>query len=121
MFKVPENYRVTQNSPFATKKEDGNNGVFKIPFNKNLVAIAIASDGRDWDHVSVRIVNAKTNEQRTPTWNQMCKIKSMFWTDDECVLQYHPAKEDYVNCHPNVLHLWKPQGLDIPKPLKMMV
>lgn len=35
---------------------------------------------------------------------------------EECVVQFHPAKADYVNYHPATLHLWKPVGVPIPKP-----
>lgn len=46
----------------------------------------------------------------------MCDVKRIFWRDDEVVLQYHPAKSNYVNVHPYVLHLWKPLAMAIPVP-----
>jgi hypothetical protein len=70
----------------------------------------LASNGEDWEHVSISLIN------RCPTWQEMCHIKSIFWNDDETVIQYHPAKEDYVNYHPFCLHLWKPIGKELPKP-----
>lgn len=60
----------------------------------------IGSEG--WEHVSVSL------ENRCPTWDEMCQVKSMFWRDDECVIQFHPPEKDYVRTHPYVLHLWKP-------------
>lgn len=39
----------------------------------------------------------------------MCYVKDMFFEEDECVVQYYPSKKDYVNIHPYVLHLWKPE------------
>lgn len=54
-----------------------------------------------WEHVSVSRIN------RTPTWNEMCRIKELFWDDDETVVQFHPKKSEYVNRHPYCLHLWK--------------
>lgn len=38
----------------------------------------------------------------------MCKLKDMFWTEDEAVVQFHPPKSEYVNNVKNCLHLWKP-------------
>jgi hypothetical protein len=37
----------------------------------------------------------------------MCQVKDLFWDAHEVVLQFHPAKQDYVNCHPHCLHLWR--------------
>jgi hypothetical protein len=51
----------------------------------------------------------------------MCFVKDLFWDDEECVMQLHPPKSDYVNCHPNCLHLWKPVGQDIPRPPSELV
>jgi hypothetical protein len=43
-------------------------------------------------------------------------VKGLFWEPDETVIQYHPAESQYVNCHPLVLHLWKPIGVVLPTP-----
>lgn len=43
-------------------------------------------------------------------------IKEQWWTDEETVVQYHPRKADYVNHHPNVLHLWRPTERVLPTP-----
>lgn len=71
----------------------------------------IASWGGGWDHVSI-----STWSKECPNWQQMCFVKDIFWNDDEWVVQYHPAKSDYVNRTPNCLHLWKPQNEQLPKP-----
>ena len=63
----------------------------------------IVSDGGGWDHVSVHA------EGRCPTWEEMCRVKELFFKDDETVMQIHPAKADYINHHPYTLHLWRPQ------------
>lgn len=68
-----------------------------------------------WEHVSV---SAAT---RCPVWEEMSFVKDLFWTDEECVIQYHPPKSEYVNIHPNVLHLWKPIGVTIPLPPRVAV
>lgn len=88
---------------------DGGNGVFKV-FVKGKSLHVIASNGGGWEHVSV----SKPN--RCPTWDEMCAIKDMFFGPEECVVQYHPPKSEYVNNHPYCLHLWRPIGQEIPRP-----
>lgn len=73
-------------------------------------AFVIFSWTDGWDHVSV------SYPDRCPTWDEMCMVKDIFFRDDECVAQYHPAKKDYVNLHPYCLHLWRCQDREIPKP-----
>lgn len=99
-------------------------GVFIIPYNGvKLRALACAGwiseqeHGREyaWDHVSVSLPN------RCPNWLEMCHVKNLFWQDNETVLQLHPPEADYVNFHPNTLHLWKPLHLAVPLPPKGMV
>jgi hypothetical protein len=51
----------------------------------------------------------------------MCWMKDLFWDETDAVVQFHPAKEDYVNCHPHVLHLWRSVEQVFPKPDKIMV
>lgn len=84
---------------------------------KKMVGSVIWSDGGGWDHVSV----APYKRSYTPTWEEMCKLKDMFFHDDEVVVQYHPAKSDYVNNINNCLHLWRPQFEAMPKPPAIMV
>jgi hypothetical protein len=98
--------------------EQGIDG-FRVVFRRShgLVYVVIASWGMGWEHVSVSI----PQQQRCPIWSEMCYIKSLFWNDDETVIQYHPAKQDYVNFHPFVLHLWKPIGIELPKPPSIMI
>lgn len=51
----------------------------------------------------------------------MCEIKRMFFWEDETVVEYHPAKTNYVNLHPLCLHLWRPTVMHMPKPPKIFV
>lgn len=91
---------------------DYGNGIFKV-FVSGRSFFCIASSGGGWDHVSVYLCNQK----RCPTWDEMCAIKNMFFNPDEAVVQYHPPESKYVNNHPYVLHLWKPNnGVEIPMP-----
>lgn len=93
---------------------EGNNGYFKIPFESYEFTV-IASDGGGWEHVSVSMPT------RTPSWKQMCFVKNLFWDDEDVVIQYHPAKKDYVNLHEHTLHMWRPVGQEIPTPPKLFV
>jgi hypothetical protein len=67
-------------------------------------------DGPPWEHVSV------SRPDRCPTWDEMCAVKRLFWSDDECVVQFHPPRSQYVNFHAHCLHLWKPIGVEIALP-----
>lgn len=68
-----------------------------------------------WEHVSVSCRN------RTPTWEEMQTVKELFWADDETVLQFHPRRDKYVNCHPFVLHMWKRGGQDHELPPRELI
>ena len=46
----------------------------------------------------------------------MCFVKDIFWEPDVCVVQFHPARSQYVNNHPYCLHLWHPLEADLPAP-----
>lgn len=62
-----------------------------------------------WDHVSV----SPYDHSITPSWDDMCKLKDMFFEDDETVVQFHPAKKEYVNLMENCLHLWRPNKMEL--------
>ena len=62
----------------------------------------IFSNQLGWEHLSV------STPSKTPTWDQMCKMKEIFWKDDETCIEYHPAKDQYVNMHSHCLHIWRP-------------
>lgn len=63
------------------------------------------------DHVSIS--NFKRN--KLPSWDDMCKLKDMFFRSDEMAVQIHPAEKNYlhgVNGLMNVLHIWAPVNGD---------
>lgn len=93
---------------------DAHEGAFKFRINGNNYLV-IASDGCGWEHVSVSC------ESKIPTWDIMCKIKDLFFYDDEVVMQLHPKKEEYINNHTNCLHLWRPINEKIPTPPSILV
>lgn len=68
-----------------------------------------------WEHLSVAF------KDRTPTWDEMCQYKDIFFEKDECCVQYHPAESEYVNIHEHCLHIWKPLKEKLPTPPKRLV
>lgn len=103
-FHVPNQHRVTTGH-MATTNADGNNGQFWISSLKLKRALFVqASDGAGWEHVSVSVYN------RTPTWAEMQYVKDLFWDSDDVVVQFHPPRSEYVNCHPYCLHMWRKAG-----------
>ena len=123
MFKVLNKYRDKITPQLRSDDSYGNNGVFNIPhpFMKNYFLRCMASDGLGWEHVSISLSKIKKNPTRCPSWSEMCYIKDLFWSKDECVIQYHPSESEYVNMHPFVLHLWKPINQQVPIPDKIMI
>lgn len=92
---------------------DSFNGVFKVMVGQRSF-FCIVSNGGGWEHVSVSPVNK--NRKTCPTWEEMCEIKDTFFKPDECVVEYHPAKRNYVNNHEYCLHLWRPIDGKFPMP-----
>ena len=110
-FKVPEKYRQTNIGIMSSSIADGNNGCLVIPqSSKRAKLVIIASDDAGWEHVSV------STHFRIPTWEEMCFVKDLFWDDEDCVMQLHPKKSEYVNNSPFCLHLWRPINAVIPTP-----
>jgi hypothetical protein len=124
MFNVPEVYRATfsPGHPMASTPKDGNNGVFIFPYKSRQV-YCVASDGAGWEHVSVTVRAGQRSKAvlRMPKWEEMCLVKDLFWEEEDTVLQYHPPKSAYVNCHPTCLHLWRPIGVEVPVPNPLLV
>lgn len=85
---------------FISKGFGGGMGVFTKGSLKNMTVIWSYCGG--WEHVSI------DGKNRMPTWDEMCQLKDMFFADDECCVQYHPPKSEYVNNIPYCLHIWKP-------------
>lgn len=104
---------------------DEMDGAYQIdhPTILNYYFQVIASTGMNWDHVSVCLRHRSKGQfiERTCTWKEMCFIKDFFFKKEETVVQYHPAESNYVNLHPYVLHLWRPQHVELPTPETIMV
>lgn len=77
----------------------------------------IVSTGMGWDHVSV------STKHRCPTWAEMKWVKQQFFQAHEWAIEYHPAMTEYIGSENDnyVLHIWRPQNLEIPIPSSRMV
>jgi hypothetical protein len=113
-FHVPEQFRITR-GPKATTSAYGNNGFFLLTLKKGTRLFAMAGEGDGWEHVSV------SRTDRAPLWEEMCQVKDLFWDAEDCVVQYHPPKSEYINNHDFCLHLWRPIGVEMPRPDAFMV
>lgn len=119
-FKEAEKYRKPHPGGLPHKEGD-TYGWFEIPINPCGTVISIMVSSADpeagvmWDHVSVSLPS------RCPTWEEMCRVKELFWGQEECVVQYHPPKSDYVSNHRFCLHLWRWVGGEMPRPPSIFV
>lgn len=123
--KFPEHFRAPHPLGFPHAKGDPF-GWFMIPrqtiapfgewaTRKITTTFAVQADAQtDWEHLSVSLPD------RCPTWEEMCFLKDLFWSPEDCVVQYHPPKSDYVNLAKNCLHLWRYRG-EMPRPPKNYV
>jgi hypothetical protein len=108
-----EKYRI-QTGPYGSHYFEPF-GAFRIPGPCSRELHVIASSGDEalgilWEHVSVSLPN------RCPNWPEMCHIKSLFWDDEETVMQLHPPKSRWINNHSYCLHMWRPLNQEIPLP-----
>jgi len=101
---------------YASEDQDGWNGAFLVPIDGEMWHVMI-SDGMGWKHLSI------TNAQKKslPSWGVMCRVKDLFFSDDEWCVQFHPAKDDNINDHPYCLHLWMPLNETMPRPSIILV
>lgn len=106
----------------AGKREWGGYGLFRLqgPCGEQLFIVASAGDAEDsladgWEHVSV------STRRRIPNWLEMCFVKDLFWSDEECVVQFHPPKSTYINTDRFTLHLWRHKSHVFPMPPLVLV
>lgn len=120
-----EEIKKTTGMKLKMEGQDGFGGtVYKITYKNGKPKVSnkyednlnfIFSWGCGFEHLSV------STPVRTPTWEQMCFMKDIFWHDNEVCMQLHPKKEDYVDNMPYCLHIWKPIDKEIPTPPSIMV
>ena len=123
--------KIAESDPrFATAPDDWH-GRYLIKGPRGDFLLLMISTGEVWGsiglpppacvHVSVSVRDGRFAADRTPTWEEMAWVKDLCWEPEECVIQFHPPKSDYVNHHAGVLHLWKPVGIEIPRPPSITV
>jgi hypothetical protein len=99
-------YRV-RNGLLASDDGLGKTGAFRVG---SLNILAFFPDPHGWEHVIV------SRSDHTPSWEEMCEVKDLFWDAEAVVWQYHPAKSEHTNVHPFALHLWKKCNFEMPMP-----
>lgn len=110
-----EEIKKTPNLFIETEAEnDGISGKYYDKYSGKFLNF-IFSYQMGWEHLSVSMPN------KTPSWDQMCMMKNIFWNEDEACAEYHPKKEDYVNNHKHCLHIWKPTNEVLPLPPSILV
>lgn len=113
--KFPENLRLNKIPGYPSERGDPF-GWFVAPvctlLPRGLKMMACDGTETGWEHLSVSHL---TNDV-TPTWEEMCLAKGLFWDDSECVVQFHPPAADAVNIHKGCLHLWRKVGESFPMP-----
>lgn len=89
-------------------RQDEHTGYFKVMVGQHSFYVIASIDdcGEDglWDHISV----TPKNQNRCPTWDEMCAIKNMFFEPEEECVEFHPKQSQYINMHKNCLHIWRP-------------
>ena len=89
-------------------------GKFVISANSCLIKLpdcgtcsCVWSDNEEgYEHVSI----APRKQFKMPSWEDMAKLKDIFFKDDEEAYQIMPKKSEYVNLKENCLHLWRPHN-----------
>lgn len=130
---VPEHLRITNKRDPMWSLPGKPFGTFHIPVGAGRVLRALACDGVDepddpipeealgWEHVSVSaVLRGGISRPKLPIWDEMCTVKDLFWGPEDVVVQFHPAKSEYVDDHP-VLHLWRYILAEFPTPNPLMV
>jgi hypothetical protein len=81
----------------------GFNGLFVV------ASAAIMQDGKEWLHVSF------SRKSKMPTYADLQLVKREFIGKDKKAIMVFPEEENYVNIHPNCLHLWYSSENPIPE------
>ncbi len=114
--KSMEEIRKIINLRITKEGQDGFHALWTDPVTQRVYSI-ILSWGGGWEHFSITPVK----NDKTPTWEFMCKMKEYFFKDDEACVEYHPKKEDYVDQLHHCLHIWRPIDQELPCPPAIFV
>ena len=83
--------------------------------SKAVIDFLMTNPFDGFEHISVHIQD--DGEQQIPSWEEMRKIKDIFWDDDDIVAQYYPSKESYIYSHENTIHLFRCSSGLLPHPV----
>jgi hypothetical protein len=104
---------------YRSPPNSGIDGAYRVqgPCGAELTIIANSAQAESsfWEHVSV------STFRRCPNWQEMSWVKDQFWNEDECVVQFHPVRTEYVNNHPYTLHMWRHATQTFPTPPSILV
>ena len=107
-------------APWHLIRDNEEGGTFLYKGIKHPPITVIASIGGGWDHVSV-----STPTNGTPTWQIMAFVHESFFLPTEIAYQYLMPVDKHIDYSKtigfDVLHLWRPQELEIPTPPWWMV
>lgn len=106
-----KSYEEIVNNPRISKAQQlgfMNVGEVRLPCSR-VCSVVWSEDEGGYEHVSV----APRNKKLLPTWNDMCVLKDIFFSDEEEAYQIHPKKSEYVDLKSNCLHLWKPRNHEL--------
>ena len=65
-----------------------------------IASVGIMDDGKEWLHVSF------SRNRKLPSYADLQLVKREFIGNDKKAVMVFPEQENYVNIHPNCLHLW---------------
>jgi hypothetical protein len=88
---LPVGWKVVRDMPLSYGRDDG---------LLVLVSGRVEADGKRWLHVSCSRPN------RLPNWRDLRDVKELFVGPSRLAVQVFPPKEQHVNIHPYVHHLW---------------
>lgn len=102
---IKKNPRVMVLPPFVGMPDTMMRGILKFDGKLQASFVCGSNEGGN-EHVSIELY-----ARRLPTYPEMEDAKSVFWDDEEEVIEIHPKKSEYVNIT-EALHLWRPKDGD---------
>ena len=94
---------ISQAPNLLIERNDEKGGTGRLMYGnlRNCTVMWGRAESGKYDHVSI----APTG--RCPTWDEMCKVKEIFFYDDEECYQVFPKKSEHVNLSKTCLHIWR--------------
>jgi hypothetical protein len=114
----------------ATTDADGLNGNFKFALAGVIVQVSSSeTEIEGYEHLIavafdkpqssiISRLTAKDPVPRCLTNEEKMQVKRLFWEDDECVVEYLPAKGSQMPFHFTATHLWRRTFSEFPMPIR---